>query len=313
MGVERVNKEANGGTELLIDEFKRYVDKDLYNYFHIVPSRLRDMDDSKIGIYWAHDLPGDPECDHLKSGGYNRYEKLVFVSNWQMQRFIDYYGIPWRKCVVIQNGIEPVERLERLDNDPIKLIYHTTPHRGLEIVAPVFNMLCERYDNIELDVYSSFSLYGNKERDKMYEGVFEELRVNERCRVHGAVSYDEVCRAVGGSDIFIYPSIWMETSCRCLMESMSAGLVCVHPNYGALSETAANWTLMYQYQENKRDHARVLLGYMCTAIESCRSEEMQMRLSSQRTYASVFYNWNYVKQSWENLLKSILHTKGIKC
>lgn len=311
MTIEKVNKEAAGGTELLIDEFKRYVDAEVYNHFHIVPSRLRGLEAGKIPIYWAHDLPGDPECDHLKAGGYNQYERLVFVSNWQMQRFVEYYGIPWRKCVVIHNGIDPLERVER-DDEKIKLIYHTTPHRGLEIVAPVFDMLCERYDNIELDVYSSFGLYGNVERDKYYENVFNELKQNVKCRVHGAVSYGDVCAAVASSDIFIYPSIWMETSCRCLMEAMSAGLLCVHSNYGALSETAANWTMMYQYQDNKRDHAKVLLGYMCSAIESYRSEEMQMRLSSQRTYASVFYNWNYIRQEWDNLLKSILHAKGIK-
>jgi len=311
MTIEKVVSGAAGGTELLIDEFNKHVDEKIQSHFHIVPSRLRGHVEGKIPIYWAHDLVGDPECDHLKAGGYNQYEKLVFVSNWQMQQFINAYGIPWRKCVVIRNAIEPIAPVQK-DNTTIKLIYHTTPHRGLEILAPVFEKLCERYDNIELDVFSSFKIYNNPERDKQYEHVFDMLKANPKVRMHGSVDYREVREAVANSHIFAYPSIWMETSCRSLMEAMTAGLVCVHPNYGALYETAANWTMMYQYQDNKRDHANLFANQLCVAIDSVGSEDLVMRTRSQSTYASVFYNWALVKQEWENLLGSILYSKGIK-
>ena len=173
MGIEAVVPYAKGGTELLINEFKQHVPESIYEHFQIVPSRFRSLEAGKIPIYWAHDLVGDPECDHLKSGGYNRYEKLVFVSNWQMQQFINYYGIPWGKCVVLHNAINPIEAKPK-SKDVIKLIYHTTPHRGLEILAPTFIKLCEKYDNVELDVFSSFNIYGWGERDKEYEKIFEQ-------------------------------------------------------------------------------------------------------------------------------------------
>ena len=35
-------------------------------------------------------------------------------------------------------------------------------------------------------------------------------------------------------DIFAYPSIWEETFCISLLESMRAGLHCITTNYGAL-------------------------------------------------------------------------------
>lgn len=310
--IEKVNKDARGGTELLIDEFNKYVSGDISKHFQIIPSRFRNLEEGKIPIYWAHDLVGDPECEHLKSGGYNQYERLVFVTNWQMQRFIDYYGIPWRKCVVIHNGIEPLQINKEKDPDVVKLIYHTTPHRGLEILAPVFDKLCTLYDNIELDVFSSFSIYGWGERDNAYQAVFEQLGNNKKVRVHGAVPYEEVRKHVVNADIFAYPSIWPETSCRSLMEAMSAGLLCVHSNYGALAETGGNWTLMYQYQDNKRDHANLFASTMCGAIENVKNESIQSKLESQSSYASIFYNWMLIKKDWEHLLGSILSSKGIK-
>jgi len=313
MGISKneVNTNAQGGTELLIKEFENRIPANILEPFQIIPSRFRGAEPGKILIYWAHDLPGDPECDHLKAGGYNQYEKLVFVSNWQMQAFISYYGIPWRKCLVLPNAVIPIEGKQDKEG-PIRIIYHTTPHRGLEILAPVFNRLCEQYDNIELDVFSSFEIYGWGERDKQYENVFNMLRGNPKVRYHGFGTYDVIQEAVSKAHIFAYPSIWQETSCRCLMEAMCAGLLCVHSNYGCLYETGAGWTMMYQYQEDKRDHAQLFHAHLSSAIEQLRFEYVQSRLSSQAAYANVFYNWEMRKHEWTSFFQQILNEKRIK-
>lgn len=308
MGVDAVITNAKGGTELLIKEFKEHVPESLYNHFQIVPSRFRGFEAGKIPIYWAHDLVGDPECDHLKAGGYNQYEVLIFVSNWQMQQFIAYYGIPWHKCLVIHNAINPIVNKPK-SKDVIKLIYHTTPHRGLEILAPVFNKLCEKYDNIELDVFSSFQIYGWGERDQQYQSVFDMLKANPKVRYHGFAEQEEVREAVSNAHIFAYPSIWMETSCRCLMEAMTAGLVCVHSNYGCLSETSAGWSWMYQYHANKRDHANVFYQNLSSAIDCYWDDQTQGSIASASAYANIFYSWQARKNDWISLLSTILEHK----
>lgn len=303
-------KNAMGGTELQKFALADHIPAHILEHFQIVPSRLRGRDESKIGIYWAHDLPGDPECDHLKNGGYNIYEKLVFVSNWQMQQFIAYYGIPWYKCIVIENAIDPVVNVEK-PADKIKLIYHTTPHRGLEILVPVFEKLCEKYDNIELDVYSSFKIYGWEQRDEVYKEVFERCQQHPKINYLGTVSNQEVKEAVGQAHIFAYPSIWLETSCISLMEAMSAGCVCVHPNYGALYETAGGMTMMYQWQQDKRDHAQTFYSYLDFAIQNIDHESTKTSVGAQRAYANSRFNWATRAYEWRNFLEGILRSKGI--
>ena len=310
MGLEAVNKNAKGGTELLIDEFKQHVPEEIYKSFQIVPSRFRGFESGKIPIYWAHDLPGDPECGHLKEGGFEKYEKLVFVSNWQMQGFINYYQIPWSKCIVIQNAINPIPFVEK-PKDKIKLIYHTTPHRGLEILAPVFERLCEKHDNIELDVYSSFKIYGWEQRDEQYAKVFESLKAMPNVNYFGSVDYNVVREALTKAHIFAYPSIWMETSCRALMEAMTSGLLCVHSNYGCLYETAGGWTWMYQYQDNPQDHAMMLYHNLDAAISNYWDESIQTKLQTQSSYSTINYSWEIRKHQWVALLKSILQSKNI--
>jgi hypothetical protein len=103
-----------------------------------------------------------------------------------------------------------------------------------------------------------------------------------------------------------YPSIWMETSCMTLMEAMSAGILCVHSNLGALSETAANLTMMYQYEEDPSVHASKFATVLDIAIENYWNEKTQSFLQMQKSYADIFYNIDSKVPQWEALIKSLL-------
>lgn len=309
-----LTKNAMGGTELMSIQLESRIPPTILDHFQIWPSRVDQtaIDASKIQIMYCHDLPGDPAADHLKNGGYNMYEKLVFVSNWQMQQFIAYYGIPWYKCVVIENAITPIETSDRSrPTDKVKLIYHTTPHRGLEILVPVFEKLCEKYDNIELDVFSSFKIYGWEQRDEQYADLFERCKAHPKINYHGTVSNDEVKKALTDAHIFAYPSIWLETSCISLMEAMSAGCVCVHPNYGALYETAGGMTMMYQWRQDKRDHAQIFYSYLDYAIQNIDHPATVTSVGAQQAYTNSRFNWAVREHEWTNFLHGILRSKGI--
>ena len=302
-----MNKNARGGTEIIAEGLAARVDPTLLQEVQIITSRVEEpLDETKIRIYHLQDLPGDPASDHLKNGGWNKFHKLVFASNWQMQGYINHYGIPWSKCTVIQNCIDPVEHHDKPNDGTLRLAYWSTPHRGLNILVPVFSKLCEKYDNIELDVYSSFKLYGWEQRDEQYEALFEACRNHPKINYRGTVENDVLRDNLLKTHILAYPSIWQETSCITLMEAMSAGLVCVHPNLGALHETAAGWTHMYQWNEDVNAHAHTFYAILDNLIETYWDHNVQTKAASGRMYANLFYNWQYRKLQWEALSQSLL-------
>ena len=222
VSIDEFSKNSMGGTERMKFGLQERISPAILDKFLIICSRVREMDSSLIPIYWLHDLAEDPESAHLKAGGWNKFKKMIFVSNWQMQQYIKHFNMPWYKCQVIQNAIEPIPLIKK-SSDKIKLIYHTTPHRGLNILIPVFSKLAEKYDNIELDIFSSFEIYGWKERDKEYEALFDVCRTHPKINYHGFQSNEVVRKALQEAHIYAYPSIWPETSCISLMEAMSAG------------------------------------------------------------------------------------------
>ena len=307
--INEISKNSKGGTELMLEGLGKRLDPTLLEDFQIIPSRVRELDDTKIRVLWLHDLPGDPESEHLKNGGHEKFHQLVFVSNWQMQQYVAYYKLPWSKCFVIENAIEPTKRDEiNKSTDKIKLIYHTTPHRGLEILIPVFEKLAEKYDNIELDVFSSFKIYGWEHRDEDFKQLFDACRNHPKINYHGTAPNEVIRETLKQSHIFAYPSIWVETSCISLMEAMTSECLCVHPNYGALYETAGGTTMMYQMQDKMHDHANAFYSQLDNAIELLNTQDHEMLRNFkgvQKGYADLRYNWERVTNVWTNLLTNL--------
>jgi len=297
------NPRAMGGTEMIAIEMHKRLPQDLLKDFQIIHSRPREIRNDLKKILVLHDLHGDPEVQHLKDGGWNAYDKLVFVSNWQLQMYNAYLGIPYSKSIVIKNAINPVEVKPEDKSDKVKLIYHTTPHRGLHILYAVYEKIAEEFDFVELDFYSSFAIYGWEQRDEQYKDLFEKLKSHPQINYHGSVPNDEVKKALAKAHIFAYPSIWMETSCISLMEALSAGCVCVHPNYAALPETAGNWTQMYQWNEDVTSHANVFYNTLRNAVLHCK--ENAISFNAQKSYTDAFYSWDRRQTEWINLLTSL--------
>lgn len=304
--VNEISKNSKGGTELLRMELEKRLPEGLIDDFQIICSRVRELDDEKIKIYWLHDLPEDPETNHLKDGhSRDRFHKMVFCGNWQYTRYRDYLGVPHdSKSIVIDNGVEPIPLHEK-PKDEIRLVYFSTPQRGLELLVPVFEELCKKHDNIVLDVFSSYSIYGWAEADKRFESVFEQCRNHPKINYHGSQPNEVVREALQKAHIMAYPSIWMECNSRAVIEAMSAGLLCVHPNYGGLVDTSGGLNFMYQWDNNKAAHASTFYSALDHAIETVLQEDTQNYLKLVKVYADTRFAWNRIVPQWEGLLRML--------
>lgn len=304
-----VDKEAMGGTELMKYALYDKLDSTLLSNFNIIPSRVRELSDTKKNILWLHDLPQDPESQHLKNGGWKKFDQLVFVSHWQKQQYENFLGVPPSAGVVLQNAIEPIVRHDK-PTDKVNIIYHTTPHRGLELLVPIMDGVSQALPDIDwhLDVYSSFGVYGStwESRNKPYEPLFEKIKNHDRMTYHGFVSNEEVKEALKKAHIYAYPNIWPETSCISMIEAMSAECIVVHPNLAALPETAANWTLMYDFHEDMQQHANRHALTLMDAMRLTDDENMKGRLQMQKSYVDGFYSWETRAQQWTVFLTSLL-------
>ena len=314
-GIEKneLDRNAMGGTELMKYGLYERLPKDLMDKFQIIPSRVRDIDPDRIPILWNHDLAGDPETTHLKNVKAEdlKFKKLVFVSHWQLQQFRNYLTVPYSKSIVLQNAIDPIPEHKKPD-DVINICYHTTPHRGLELLIPTYKELHKQVFSkmkkpVHLHVYSDFNIYGWPERNKQYTQLFDDCRSHDHITYHQTLSNDMMKKELENMHIFAYPSIWPETSCIALIEAMSAGLLCVHSAYAALPETAANWTMMYPVNEDHHAHCNQFASHLVEAVKVVDQQFMQDRLNMQQRYTNGFYNWDVRAMQWKSMLEGLLN------
>jgi glycosyltransferase involved in cell wall biosynthesis len=300
------NNTPRGGTELMADRINS-LPPELLSKFQIIHSRVKFLDTRKKRIYVLHDLAGDPEVEHLKNGGWKNFDKLAFVSHWQQQMYNAYLGVPFSAGTVLKNAIEPFVDNDQKPDDKIRLMYFSTPHRGLELLYHAYdNYLYKKYgDKIELNVFSSFNLYGWEARDKPYEPLFEKLRQHPGINYSKAVSNEVIRDELKRSHILAYPSIWQETSCLVLIEAMCAGLTCVHSSLAALPETALGSTYMYDYTENVQDHLQRFTETLDDAIHDRLTGSAELD-QNRVEFLNDYYSWQSRKEEWKYLLTSLL-------
>jgi len=306
---DELSQNAMGGTEMMKYGLYERLPSDIRDEVQIICSRVREVDEDRPTILWLHDMFNDPESQHLSDEeSRKRFDKIVCVSNFQKTQYELAYGLKPSETTILQNCIDPIEYVTK-SKDEVRLIYHTTPHRGLEILIPVFEELVNHRDNVVLDIYSSFDIYGWGQRDADYQELFERCRQHPQINYHGYQPNEVVREALQKAHIFAFPSIWPETSCIAAIEAMSAGCAIVHPNYAALPETIANFGISYGMNEDVNLHANLFISVLIAAIDQIHTEQMQNRLYMQKSYADSFYSWNSRVAQWDGLIRGILNSK----
>lgn len=310
--VEEATAQARGGTELIVERIFSRLPQELLQRFNIIRSRVRHIDPDKPNVLWCHDTHDDPEARHLGSAQSRaRFDKLVFVSHWQKETYKNYLGVPPSQSVVMKNAIVPFApgEIDKSDISKIRLIYNTTPHRGLDILVAVFERIAPLYGGrLHLDVFSSFTAYGPvwKERDEPYEALFERCRNHPDITYHGFQPYETVRAALGKAHIQGFPSTWPETSCLTAIDAMSAGCDVVCPDFAALPETTGGLTLLYPWHENIEKHAETFEAALVRAINRWDEPESHARREFVKRYADRVFDVDTRAKEWQALLYSIL-------
>ena len=308
--------DAKGGTELMSDHLMSRLPSIFHDRFHIVKSRIRELSITKKNILWIHDLPGDPESKHFSDpNSHKRFAAIVFVSEWQRSRFEQHYRTSWENSYVLRNAIDPIEKTPKAKHGQLRIIYHTTPHRGLGLLMNVFTELYKKYNTfIQLEVYSSFEIYHKEQApafDAAFQQVFDMCRNHPGCNYHGTKPNDEVRQALQQTHIFAYPSVFHETSCISIIEALSAGAEVVASDYGAISETLGETGVLHSHHEDVRTHMLEHIRNLDKVIRTFWEPENESQRENYRTYVDKHFRWGFYGdgtgriEEWTQMLMSL--------
>jgi len=242
-----------GGTENMARNFMKYVPVDSYQNFQIHISKLtQPIIDGKKQILWAM----DNHCDQDSPVRIYSWDWFVFISDWQRGQYIREHGIPFEKTSIIENIIDFVPDLSvEKPKDKINFVYASVPDRGLDVLYDVFDLLCQKYDNLHLTVFSSYKLYAWNDMEYLHQELYEKIKAHKNMTYRGFVpDYNDVIKAKYDAHFFLYPCTWLENSCISLIESLACGCVCIHTDFSAMPETAAGRSVLYDMPLDRASH-----------------------------------------------------------
>ena len=295
---------AQGGTELLLGYLREQVDPVHFQNINLInnscnPAALRK---DQINVVWLHHSYDQQAVHNMGVKAYvDQVDYFVFVSDWQFEKFRYIHSVPESRCIVIKNAIPAMQ--PRRKPDKVKLIYTSTPWRGLDVLLDAFALLDR--DDVELDVYSSTLIYGSKyhtQNHAEYSALFDRAAQQKGVNYKAFAPNRDVREALQNAHIFAYPSIWEETSCLAALEAAMAGCSLVTTNFGALYETLAQWPRYVGYDSNKRLLASNFARALDHAIDSFWTPENQAQLAEQVRYFQRFWTWDTRGKEWEAFL-----------
>jgi len=309
------NQHPKGGTELQLGFLQKHVDAKLLDQVQIttsVPGKIP-LHPTKVNILWqknSYDQPNLAPWFKDKSN-HKKYDWYVFNSHWNYEKFRMMYGLPTEQCAVIKNGIVKIQPTKPyIKGEPIKIIHQNTPWRGLNVLLAAMQLV--KNPLITLDVYSSCEVYGKdfaEANDKHYQELYDQAKQLPNVNYIGYKSNEYILEHLQDYKMYVYPSIWEETSCISLLESMAAGLYCITTDYGALFETGAEFPMYIPYSNDYENLAKRFAYGIHAAAENLDHSSIQDHLRFQSEYTNRYYNWNKQASSWTVFLQGAIHAK----
>ena len=247
-------------------------------------------------FFWTGDAWDQPQSLGLgDSRVIRRVDRFLAVSEWARRTTCQLSGFPLEKSAVLRNGVKLELFAEPEVRTPKRLMYSSTPYRGLNLLPALYAELKRRHPDAELHIFSGYDVYAmpGQQWDHRQLEQFQELTTIFRqlpgCEVHGNVRQADLAKEFLRSSLLVYPNTFAETSCITAMEAQAAGCPIVTSRLAGLPETVGEAGILIPGEPGSPE-------YMQKFIEACDSvlsdQTLWQRLSTAARQQAQSCGWD---------------------
>lgn len=255
----------------------------------------------------AHDQPS-----HLGIGDrrvVNKLTALWCVSSWHARNLCEVSGFPESKCWVVRNGFAQGLFEGQEVRNRKRLIYSSTPFRGLALLPEIFSRIRSVHSDAELHIFSGLDVY--REHDCNHHDqlahqcvpLFNTIQSTPGCYLHGNITQDKLAREFMRSGILAYPNTFDETSCITAIEAMAAGCVPITSHRGALPETVGDAGILISEPPGSPAYKDL---FVASAIALLNNESAWNHLSQRAITRAAEMSWDFIAQDLTERLREHL-------
>lgn len=241
---------------------------------------------------WMHDLHLTNEMTPKRAAFYDR---IMGVSQWHS----DYLQMVYpflNNLKPTRNGIDLSRFEEKVERNPLKVVYSSSPDRGMVELLQMWPWVAGVVPGAELHLY-----YGWDNIDKYPQlRPFKQQAVSLIERTpnvtwHGRVDQQELAREFLSASVWAYPTAFLEVSCITAMEAMAAGVAILTSECGALPETVGDRGILVPGHLRTESYHRQFLGHLVSLLQS---KEWRAEWGAKGMAHAPTLSWEKVAEDW---------------
>lgn len=219
------------GVEYLpISELQGYI-KNVEPAMHIAWRHATRLTKAKSYI-WCHDLI----CPGAENS--NNYDKIIALSGFHKNYLVEANGVKEDKIILGFNGINPANFQSSVEKDPLKVVFSSSPDRGLLQTIDIVKKAREVSGlDIKLHAFYGFENMKKGGLEQWANEIEAKIKENDFVVMHGQVNKDTLMRHFKEAAVWLYPADFIETYCITAIEALCAGTWGIVRNMGALPYT----------------------------------------------------------------------------
>ncbi len=256
----------------------------------------------------------DVEYRQMTEAHADRFELIMALC----ERHAEYLRMKFpkqaHKIIVSSNGIRTSAIRKALENpperNPHRLMYASSPDRGLEHLIPIFTLAREVVPDLELHVYYGFnnidkvianSLAGPHSNTWVKDKTDPIRRLLDAPGVinHGRMGQTELYQEWMKSGIWCHPSNFSETSCITCMDAQALGAIPITTPTWAVGENVKHGVFVDgEIELGGITKSRYVLALIQMALQAEKQEEIRRDMMP---WAQDWFDWERVVDQWEVL------------
>ncbi len=261
---------------------------------------------AKFTMVWMHDVPNNPDFTEDRV---DKVNKIAVLSEFhkgllRLDRGGKFEPMPNEKVFLTGNGIVPMKPSKKVKRDPHRLIYSSSPDRGLVFLLKMWPDIIKEVPDANLHIFYGFNIFdaihkGAPGRMKWKQMVVDLMK-QPGITYHGRVGHNELHKEQAQAGIWAYPTDFDEISCITGMECQALGAVPVTTTVGAVNETVKNGVKVdvdIRTEEGQKEYKEQLIKLLKNPKKQKEYRDNMMK------WAQEHFLWSNVAKQWDQELR----------
>ena len=211
---------------------------------------------------------------------------MISISKWQKKYTVEKLNIPGEYIYLSRNAIYSERFLNKnIEKVPYRFIYTSCAERGLDVLIDIIPKIKEKYP------LTTLYLFVNK--NLIYNNTLKIIENTDYIFLNDRVNQDQVAIELLKSDIWLYPTTFLESYCITALEAMASKCLVATVNYGGLGNIVEGKGILCEYpiEDNVDDLIKKLFMVMGKPYLKNHLIDKAYNWAITQTYESLAKEW----------------------